>query len=175
MGLNRPFITHPCGWGISYVRKKEMVKKGLFVGMLALVLVFGVMVLGGCVTTPLENVVKLEFGGTLPPEVLSYFNADELKDIEAKFVVVQGRMQVSSGGLEGLFGPSVVATAILITVGKDYRIVQMSKYIKPYTDTNTQQRIPGEHRRLDTVDIVPNMATKYNTLQEAQLASELGA
>ncbi|MDR0584299.1 MAG: hypothetical protein LBG57_08150 [Treponema sp.] len=153
-----------------------MVKKGLFAGMLALVLVFGVMVLGGCATTPLENTVRLEFGGTLPPEVLSYFSADDLKDIEAKFVVVQGRMQANSGGFgDLLFGPSVVSTAVLITVGKDYRIVQMSKYIKPYTDSYTKQRIPGEHQRLDTVNIVPNMATKYNTLQEAQLASELGA
>jgi hypothetical protein len=94
--------------------------------------------------------------------------------MEAKFVVVQGRMQVSSGSFIELFsGPPVVATAVLITVGKDYRIAQMSRYIKPYTSNGT--RIPGEHLRSDIVNIVPNMATKYNTLQEAQLASELGA
>ncbi|MDR2433256.1 MAG: hypothetical protein LBD47_01635 [Treponema sp.] len=133
-------------------------------------------IISGCVTSaPLENTVKLEFGGTLPPEVLSYFDADQLKDIEAKFVVIQGRAQETSGGLDGLFGPTVVQVAVLVTVGKDYRIVQMSKYIKPYTDSRTQQHIPGEHHRLDRIDIVPNMATKYNTLQEAQLASEMGA
>jgi hypothetical protein len=132
-------------------------------------------IISGCVTTPLENTVKLEFGGTLPPEVLSYFDEDQLKDIEAKFIVLQGRAQETSAGLEGLFGPTVVQVAVLITVGKDYRIVQMSRYIKPYTDSTTKQRIPGEHHRLDRIDIVPNMATKYNTLQEAQLASEMGA
>jgi hypothetical protein len=133
-------------------------------------------IISGCATTaPLENTVKLEFGGTLPPEVLSYFDENQLKDMEAKFLVLQGRAQEISGGLEDLFGPKIVQIAVLITVGKDYRIVQMSRYIKPYTDSTTKQRIPGEHRRLDSVDIVPNMATKYNTLQEAQLASEMGA
>jgi hypothetical protein len=125
----------------------------------------------------LENTVKLEFGGTLPPEILSFFDADQLKDIEAKFVVVQGRAQVTQEGqgmVGALLGPEVAHVAVLITVGKDYRIVQMSRYIKPYTDSKGQ-RIPGEHRRLERIDIVPNMATKYNTLQEAQLASEMGA
>jgi hypothetical protein len=133
-------------------------------------------IISGCTTAaPLEGLVKLEFGGTIPPEVLSYFNADELKDVEAKFIVVQGRAQETSGGLTAMmFGPSVVQVAVLITVGKDYRIVQMSMYIKPYTDSRGN-RVPGEHRRLDRIDLVPNMATKYNTLQEAQLASEMGA
>ena len=145
-----------------------------FFGMIVYaVLAIGLMVTG-CATTPLENAVKLELGGTLPPEVLSYFDADQLKDIEAKFVVVQGRMQVSSPGFDALFGPSVVNTAVLITVGKDYRIAQMSRYIKPYTDPS-RERIPEEYLRADTIYIVPNMATKYNTLQEAQLASELSA
>jgi hypothetical protein len=142
----------------------------VFVGMILIG-----SIISGCATVPLENTVKLEFGGTLPPEVLSYFDADQLKDIEAKFVVVQGRAQETSAGLDALFGPRVVQVAVLITVGKDYRIVQMSRYIKPYTNSTTKERIPGEHRRLDRVDIVPNMATKYNTLQEAQLASEMGA
>jgi hypothetical protein len=143
----------------------------VFVGMILI----GSIISGCATTAPLENTVKLEFGGTLPPEVLSYFDENQLKDIEAKFVVVQGRAQETSAGLDALFGPQVVQVAVLITVGKDYRIVQMSRYIKPYTDSRTQQRIPGEHRRLDRIDIVPNMATKYNTLQEAQLASEMGA
>jgi hypothetical protein len=133
------------------------------------------LIISGCVTTPLENAVKLEFGGTLLPEVLSYFDENQLKDIEAKFVVVQGRAQETSAGLDALFGPKVVQVAVLITVGKDYRIVRMSRYIKPHTDSATKQRIPGEHQRLDRVDIVPNMETKYNKLQEAQLASEMGA
>jgi hypothetical protein len=142
----------------------------VFVGMVLIGLI-----IGGCVTTPLENTVKLEFGGTLPPVVLSYFDANQLKDIEAKFIVVQGQVQVFSA----LGFPKVEHVAVLITVGKSYRIVQMSKYIKPrsYTDSITKQyiRIPGEHQRLNRIDIVPNMVVKYNTLQEAQLASELGA
>jgi hypothetical protein len=150
-----------------------MAKKGFIVGVLVGLVLTG-SIISGCATTPLENTVKLEFGGTLPPEVLSYFAADELADIEAKFLVVQGRIQVYSGGLLGsLMGPSVISTAVLITVGKDYRIAQMSRYIKAHTDNGT--RIPAEHLRSDLVNIVPNMVTKYNTLQEAQLASELGA
>jgi hypothetical protein len=127
-------------------------------------------IISGCATTPLGNTVKLEFGGTLPPEVLSYFNANQLKDIEAKFIVVQGAVQEFS-----LFGPKVVHIAVLITVGKDYRIAQMSRYIKPYYNSTTKQQVPGEHQRLSRIDIVPNMATEYKMLQEAQLASELGA
>jgi hypothetical protein len=134
-------------------------------------------IISGCATTgPLENSVQLELGGTLPPEVLSYFNADELKDIEAKFLVVQGGMQVSSGSLAELISgrPAVVDTAILITVGKDYRIVQMSRYVNSYTDTNGKPH-PAEHRKLNNASIVPNMATKYNGLQEARLAAEMSA
>jgi hypothetical protein len=154
-----------------------MMKRKLFgvTGMLAIALIFGMVVLG-CATIPLENAVKLEFGGTLPPEILSYFDADQLKDIEAKFVVIQGRAQVMQEGqgmVGALLGPQDAHIAVLITVGKDYRIVQMSRYIKPYVSNG--QRIPGEHRRLERIDIEPNMATKYNTLQEAQLASEMGA
>jgi hypothetical protein len=145
----------------------------VFVGMILIG-----SIISGCATpVPLENTVKLEFGGTLPPEVLSYFDANQLKDIEAKFIVVQGRAEESDATSvlsDSLFGKKVVQVAMLITVGKDYRIVQMSKYIKPYYDSNNRL-IPGEHRRLDRIDIVPNMATKYNTLQEAQLASEMGA
>jgi hypothetical protein len=137
----------------------------VFVGMILIG-----SIISGCATAPLENTVKLEFGGTLPPEVISYFDADQLKDVEAKFVVVQGRAQEA----DAMFG-RVVQVAVLITVGKDYRIVQMSKYIKPAYVCYTKQTTPGEHRRLDRIDIVPNMATKYNTLQEAQLASEMGA
>jgi hypothetical protein len=33
-----------------------------------------ILAFAGCATTPLENTVKLEFGGTLPPKVLSYTN-----------------------------------------------------------------------------------------------------
>jgi hypothetical protein len=136
-------------------------------GILGMVLVFG-LVLAGCVTTPIEGTVKLEFGGTLPQEVLSYFDEDQLKDIEAKFIVLQGGIQSY-----GIFGYYTENTAVLITVGKDYRIAQMSRYIKP--STNTSGIVPGKHQRETTLTIVPNMATKYNTLQEAQLASEMGA
>jgi hypothetical protein len=131
-----------------------MAKKKFIVFVLVGMVLIG-SIISGCATTPFENSVKLEFGGTLPPEVLSYFTADELNDIEAKYILVHGRIQVSTGSLFELFsGPSVVATAVQITVGKDYRITQMNRYIKPYTDTTTKQRIPGEHLRLDAVNII---------------------
>ena len=142
----------------------------VFVGMILI----GSIISGCATAAPLEGAVKLEFGGTLPPEVLTYFDKNQSKDMEAKFIVVQGKAQEAATGLGALLGsPDVVQVAVLITVGKDYRIVQMSKYIKPYTSKG--QRVPGEHQRLDKVDIVPNMVTKYNTLQEAQLASEMSA
>lgn len=134
-------------------------------GGIALLLVFAVM-LTGCVSAPKEGWVRLEFGGTLPPEILTYFTEDELKDIEAKFIVIQGEIPMPS-----LFS-STLNTAILITVGKDYRIAQMSRYVKPDPEAG---RPAGQHQKLTTVDIIPNMATKYNSLQEAQLASEMGA
>jgi hypothetical protein len=142
----------------------------VFVGMILI----GSIISGCATTTPLENAITLEFGGTIPAEVLSYLGADELKDAEAKFIVVQGRAHdTPQDGMAGLFGPQVVNVAVLITVGKEYRIAQMSRYIKPYTDSRTKEHFPGEHRRLERIDIVPNMATKYNGLQEARTASEM--
>ena len=130
-------------------------KKQVKWGGIALLLVFAVM-LTGCVSAPKEGLVRMEFGGTLPPEILAYFTEDELKDIEAKFIVVQGEIPTLS-----LFS-STLNTAILVTVGKDYRIAQMSRYIKPAPEAG----IPaGQHQKLTTVDIVPNMVTKYNSLQ----------
>jgi hypothetical protein len=146
-----------------------MKKRNVFLlGMLVMVLAFGMTVVG-CATTPASGSVKLDFGGTLPPEVLSYFDANQLKDIEAKFIVLQGGLQ-----LYGMFGVSTVDSAVLITVGKDYRIAQMSRYIKPYKDKDGNF-IPGNHQKETSLYIIPNMATKYNTLQEARLASEMGA
>jgi len=140
----------------------------IFSGMLILSVAF-IFSTVGCSTTPASGSVKMDFGGTLPQEVLSYFDENQLKDIEAKFIVIQGGLQVY-----GMFGASTLNTAVLITVGKDYRIAQMSRYIKPYKDLQGNQ-IPGRHERLTSLYIIPNMATKYNTLQEAQLASEMGA
>jgi hypothetical protein len=144
-------------------------KKKFFWGMLILVVAF-ILSTAGCVTTPAAGAVKLDFGGTLPPDVLSYFNEDQLKDIEAKFIVIQGGIQEM-----GFLGYTTVNTAVLITVGKDYRIAQMSRYINPQTSIYGGGTSPGRHQRVDSLTIVPNMATKYNTLQEAQLASEMGA
>ncbi|MDR1099243.1 MAG: hypothetical protein LBL28_02065 [Treponema sp.] len=145
---------------------KTTVNKKIGLGMLVMVLAFGTV---GCVTTPAADAVKLDFGGTLPPEILTYFDENQLMDIEAKFIVIQGGIQEF-----GLFGYQSVNTAILITVGKDYRIAQMSRYIKPSKDLGGNLT-PGQHIRADSLSIIPNMATKYNTLQEAQLASEMGA
>jgi hypothetical protein len=145
-----------------------MVNKKNWLGMLVIALVFGMTVVG-CATTPASDSVKLDFGGTLPQEILSYFDENQLKDIEAKFIVLQGGLQVYD-----MFGVATMNTAVLITVGKDYRIAQMSRYIKPYKDSKGNL-IPGHHEKLTSLYIIPNMATKYNTLQEAQLASEMGA
>lgn len=141
-------------------------KRGLLGFFLAIA-----MMLTGCASTPQAGAVQLDSGGTLPSEILSYLNENELKDVEAKFLVIQGGVQVSNGFF-GLLGYSTVNTAILVTVGKNYRIAQMSHYIRP----NPQNGIPaGQHEKLESISIVPNMVTKYNTLQEAQLASEMGA
>jgi hypothetical protein len=145
-----------------------MVNKKNWLGMLVMVLAFGMMVVG-CATVPASGSVKLDFGGTLPPEILSYFDENQLRDIESKFIVIQGGLQVYS-----IFGTGTMSTAVLITVGKDYRIAQMSRYIKPYRDSKGNL-IPGQHQRETSLYIIPNMATRYNTLQEAQLASEMGA
>jgi hypothetical protein len=147
---------------------KTKKSKWFMTGMLILIAAF-IFSTVGCATAPAAGSVKLDFGGTLPPEILSYFDENQLKDIEAKFIVVQGGLQV-----DGMLGPSTVNTAILITVGKDYRIAQMSRYIKPVTDYSGKVT-PGKHQKETSLYIVPNMATRYNTLQEAQLASEMGA
>jgi hypothetical protein len=154
-------------------KEKTLANKQFFALVFVGMILFG-SIISGCATTPLENTVKLEFGGTLPPEVLSYFDESQLRDMDAKFILVQGKAQIASGGMcELVFGPPTIDVAILITVGKEYRIAQMSRYIKPYQDTLGNH--PGQHQRLERIDVVPNMATKYNSLQEAQLASEMGA
>jgi len=145
-------------------------KKKLAPHIIAVLSLVVFVVLGlACATAPQSmdpNAVKLEFGGSLPPEVLSYFSENQLADMNAKFVVVQGRVQVEEYGNWSYYNGT-----ILITIGGSYRISQMTEYRKPYKDRNNQL-VPGEHIRKDLVYIVPNIGTMYSSLQEARLAAE---
>ena len=152
-----------------------MKKSSIFMGMLVVILVFGTMIIG-CASSPMDpNSVKLELGGTLPSDIMTYFTESQLADMNAKFIVVQGRVQVYDMGFYGIgAGYRGVTAGVLITVGGGYRISQMSYYRKAYT-TSDNRVIPAEHITLKEVYIVPNMGTMYNSLQEARLASELAA